>query len=104
METKKIKMIFLVLLLLVAGDFACADDRDNNCIIFWDYNPKLSIAYLDNASVAECSRRYKNHIKINFSEFSHFSSDSKTFVFVHEMDADLLRKFENQFDRANDEK
>lgn len=96
------KTYFIVLILvLTTVCINCANDN-SNCIIFWDYNPELSIAYLDNASFDECSKKYKDYIKIDFSEFSHFNAESKTFVFDSEMDVDLLHKFENQFDHAKD--
>lgn len=99
------KIYFAILILFFGAVYmACANDKNNNCIIFWDYDSELSIVYLNNASFSECSEKYKDYIKIDFSEFSHFNSDSKTFVFGSEMDADLLCKFEKQFENSKDGK
>ena len=97
---KKYFMILILISIMVCMVYA--SNKNNNFIIFWDYNPELSIAYLNNASVDECSKKYKDYIKINFSEFSHFNSGSKTLVFESELDTDLLSKFENQFDHSKD--
>lgn len=95
--------LFLIPVLILISTVACtACANNNNCLIFWDYNPELSVAYLDNASFGDCSEKYKDYIKIDFSELSHFNAESKTFVFASEMDTDLQCKFEKQFDRAKD--
>ncbi len=53
MAYKRIKITILFLLLL--GVFMLfAKENKQNCIIFWDYNPELSIDYLTNHDFIEC--------------------------------------------------
>ena len=85
MGYKRIKITILFFLLI--GVFIMfAKENKQNCIIFWDYNPELSIDYLTNHDFIECKKKFTNYIKIDFSEIQEFNKRSQVFILKEKFD------------------
>lgn len=103
MDFNIIKKCF-VMFFLCEFSMIYANCNKNNFIIFWDYNPELSVEYLNNTSIQECIKKYPNYIKFQFSEFDDFDINSKTFILKSELDAIFREKIENQFNNSQEGK
>ncbi|MDD5928544.1 MAG: hypothetical protein PUC37_01950 [Spirochaetales bacterium] len=85
MAYKRIKITILFLLLL--GVFMLfAKENKQNCIIFWDYNPELSMDYLNNHDFIDCKKKFPNYIRIDFSEIQEFNKESQVFILKEKFD------------------
>ena len=77
------------------------EENKQNCIVFWDYNPELSIDYLSNHDFIECKRKFPNYIKIDFSEIQEFNKESQVFILKEEFNT---LKLGNQYKNSKDGK
>lgn len=78
---------------------SCANEKKDNCIIFWINNPDLSIEYLDNSDYLECIQRFPEYIKINFSEIEKFDMDCQVFILKEIIDLDRFHQIANHEQR-----
>lgn len=75
------KLIFIMFSILLMGvSMSCANEAKDNCIIFWDYNPELSLEYLESSSYSECVNKFHDYIKIEFSGIEKFDSETQVFT------------------------
>lgn len=96
------KLFVLLLLIMFEVCMGFAEDIGDNFIILWDYNPEMTLDYLDNNDTAKCMKKYPDFIKLDSSEFEDFDMNMRTFVFKDERDAEFFRKFEEQFNNSQD--
>jgi|GEM_PF-2628480 len=100
MVYKRITISILFIFLL--GVFVLfAKENKQNCIIFWDYNPELSIDYLTNHDFIECKKKFTNYIKIDFSEIQEFNKESQVFILKEKFDT---LKLGDQYKNSKDGK
>ncbi len=98
MDYKRIK-ISILFFLLIGVFIMFAKENKQNCIIFWDYNPELSIDYLNNHDFIECKKKFPNFIKIDFSEIQEFNKESQVFILKEKFD---LLKLGEQYKNSKD--
>ena len=79
----RIEMIFFI---FGVSMMACANEKKECCIIFWDNNPELSIEYLDNTDYLECITKFPKYTKLDFSEIEKFDQDCQVFVLKREIE------------------
>ena len=77
------------------------EEDKRNCIVFWDYNPELSIDYLSNHDFIDCKRKFPNYIKIDFSEIQEFNKESQVFILKEEFNT---LKLGDQYKNSKDGK
>ncbi len=75
------KTVLIILTIFFMGvTMTCANGKKDNCIIFWDYNPDLSLEYLESTSYTDCVKEFHEYIKIDFSEIDKFDEDTQVFT------------------------
>lgn len=85
MDYKRIK-ITIIFFLLIGVFVLFAKDNKQNCIIFWDYNPELSMDYLNNHDFIDCKKKFPNYIKIDFSDIQEFNKENQVFILKEKFD------------------
>ncbi len=90
MVFSKIKIFVCLLILFGVNMVSCTTENNENCIIFWEYNPELSLGYLNSTEFSECCTKFPGYIKISFSEIKSFNEDCQVFVLKNELN---LNKF-----------
>ena len=100
MDYKRIK-ITIIFFLLIGVFVLFAKDNKQNCIIFWDYNPELSMDYLNNHDFIDCKKKFQNYIKIDFAEIQEFNNESQVFILKEEFNT---LKLGDQYKNSKDGK
>ena len=78
-----------------------AKEKKQNCIVFWDYNPELSMDYLNNHDFIDCKKKFQNYIKIDFAEIQEFNKESQVFILKEEFNT---LKLGDQYKNSKDGK
>ncbi len=100
MVYKRITISILFIFLL--GVFVLfAKENKQNCIVFWDYNPELSMDYLNNHDFIDCKKKFQNYIKIDFAEIQEFNKESQVFILKEEFNT---LKLGDQYKNSKDGK
>lgn len=100
MVYKRITISILYIFLL--GVFVLfAKENKQNCIVFWDYNPELSMDYLNNHDFIDCKKKFQNYIKIDFAEIQEFNNESQVFILKEEFNT---LKLGDQYKNSKDGK
>lgn len=81
------KHFHAMLIVVICGVFmACADTNRTSCIIFWDYNPDISLRYLDDNSFDDCIKKFTEYTRIDFTEIEKFDAEIQVFTMKEDLD------------------
>ena len=90
MAMNRIKI--LIIFFLCGICMSCNIESNECCLIFWDYEPELTLEYLNHSNFSECSKRFSNYIRINFDQIESFDRENKIFFIKDDFDNRKLRE------------
>lgn len=89
--SNKNKVLIIILLIGVIMS-ACANEKKDGCIIFWDDNSELSLKYLNTNDYLTCIKNFPDFVKIPFSDIERYEDVSQVFILKNEIEADSYRR------------
>ncbi len=95
------KIKILIIFLLFGISMACVNEKKDCCIIFWDYEPELTLEYLNHSDFSECLKRFPDYIRIDFEKVESFDIENKIFFLREDF---YNQKFREQYKKSKDGK
>ena len=80
---------------------ACVNEKKDCCIVFWDYEPELTLEYLNKSNFSECLNKFPNYIRIDFEKIKSFDIENKIFFLKENFDNQKIRE---QYRKSKDGK